>query len=566
MIFIDSKNPIIFEVTDFAMRYTKFAFAIVGLLCFIISKAENPEWTKLPKRPKLVVGIVVDQMRYDYLYRFFDKYSEGGFKRIINQGFNCRNHHYHYALTVTAAGHASVYTGSVPSIHGIIGNDWYDAYTRKRTYCVGDSTVETVGSTNSFAGKMSPRNLLVSTITDQLRLATNFQSKVIGVALKDRGAILPAGHTANGAYWFDSKTGNWITSSFYTKELPAWVSKYNARRRPAQLIAEGWKTLLPVSEYTESTPDDQLYEAKLLPARKSVFPYELAGTAGDAFGILSLTPHGNTLTKEMAYEALDKENMGMGNATDFLAVSFSSPDYVGHGFGPNSVEAEDVYLRLDKDIEEMLNKLDQKLGKGNYLFFLTADHGIMDVSELWKAHKLPAGRVDYAQMNTTVKAVLKSKFGEGDFITASENFQFYLNHRLLEDKGVTIEAAFQVIRKTLTNFEGVANILNLNELYKSELNEYQATLFKNNYHLRRSGDIQVVVQPGWMAGPIAANHGSPYNNDTHVPLLFYGWGVKPGETFHRTSVADTSPTLAALLSIMEPNGNMGKVISEVIDR
>ncbi|WP_254412670.1 alkaline phosphatase PafA [Dyadobacter diqingensis] len=548
------------------MKYIKFAFAIAGLLFSNLSDGKNLESVVPVKRPKLVVGIVVDQMRYDYLYRFYDKYSERGFKRILNQGFNCRNHHYHYALTVTAAGHASVYTGSAPSVHGIVGNDWFDTHMNKRMYCVGDTSVETVGSSNPVAGKMSPKNMLVSTITDQLRLATNFRSKVIGIALKDRGAILPAGHTANGAYWFDSKTGNWITSSFYTKELPEWVAGYNARKRPAQLILEGWKTLLPLMEYTESTSDDQPYEAKFPPAKKSVFPYDLAGTAGDAFGILSSTPHGNTLTKEMALEALEKENLGMGAATDFLAVSFSSPDYVGHGFGPNSVEAEDIYLRLDKDIEEMLSKLDKKLGKGNYLFFLTADHGIMDVADFWKEHKLPAGRINYMQMNTDVKAALKSKFGEGDFITASENFQFYLNHKLIDEKGITTYAVFEVIRKTLLGFEGVANVLNLNELYKSELNEYQTTLYKNNYHIKRSGDIQIVVEPGWMAGPIAANHGSPYNNDTHVPLLFYGWGVKPGETFQRTSVADTAPTIAALLSILEPNGNIGKVIEEVMGR
>lgn len=253
------------------MKYIKFAFALAGLLSAILTNGKNQERANPIKRPKLVVGIVVDQMRYDYLYRFYDKYSEGGFKRILNDGFNCRNHHYHYALTVTAAGHASVYTGSAPSVHGIIGNDWFDKHMSKRMYCVGDSSVETVGSANTVAGKMSPKNLLVSTITDQLRLATNFRSKVIGIALKDRGAILPAGHTANGAYWFDSKTGNWITSSFYTKELPEWVANYNAKKRPAQLISEGWKTLLPLTEYTESTADDQPYEAKFPPAKKICF-------------------------------------------------------------------------------------------------------------------------------------------------------------------------------------------------------------------------------------------------------------------------------------------------------
>ncbi|MCE7041384.1 alkaline phosphatase PafA [Dyadobacter sp. CY312] len=548
------------------MKYIRFALTIAALLCNVLSDAKNIEHTGAVKRPKLVVGVVVDQMRYDYLYRFYDKYSQGGFKRILGEGFNCRNHHYHYALTVTAAGHASVYTGSAPSVHGIVGNDWFDSHLNKRIYCVGDSSAATVGSSNAAAGRMSPKNMLVSTITDQLRLASNFQSKVIGIALKDRGAILPAGHTANAAYWFDSKTGNWITSSFYARQLPEWLVNYNARKRPAALISQGWKTLLPLEHYTESTSDNQAYEAKFLPAKKSVFPYELAGTAGDAYGILSSTPHGNTLTKEMALQALEHESLGMGAATDFLAVSFSSPDYVGHGFGPNSVEAEDIYLRLDKDIAEILARLDRKLGKDNYLFFLTADHGVMDVADFWKEHKLPAGRIDYTRMNSDVRNALKSKFGEGELIAASENFQYYLNEPLLEQKGITTEAVFKVIRKTLMHFDGVANVLNLNELYKSDLNEYQSTLYRNNFHLKRSGQIQIVVEPGWMAGPIAANHGSPYNNDTHIPLLFYGWGVKRGETFRRTAVWDTAPTLAALLSILEPNGNMGEVVVELIDR
>jgi predicted AlkP superfamily pyrophosphatase or phosphodiesterase len=540
------------------MRYLKLFIAVL----FSLTASAGP----VPERPKLVVGIVVDQMRYDYWYRYYDKYSEGGFKRLLNQGFNCRNHHYHYALTVTAAGHASVYTGSAPSVHGIVGNDWFDPSLNKRVYCVGDSSVQTVGSSNVTAGKMSPKNMQVSTITDQLRIGTNYQSKVIGIALKDRGAILPAGHTANAAYWFDSKTGNWISSSFYMDELPSWVKSYNEKKRPAQLMQEGWKTLLPVEQYLESTADDKPYEAKLAGAKKSIFPYELAGTAGDAFGILSSTPHGNTLTKELALEALKSENLGKGKATDFLTISFSSPDYVGHGFGPNSVEAEDIYLKLDRDIAELLTNLDKTVGKDNYLLFITADHGVMDVVDLWKEHRLPAGRINYLKMNADVKTALKEKFGEGDFIKAFENFQLYLNHDLLEAKQIKEEDVFRIVRKVLMGFEGVSDVLNLPELYKSNLNSYLTELYKNGYHTKRSGDLQIVVEPGWMAGPIAANHGSPYNNDTHIPLLFYGWGVKPGQTFGRTSVADTAPTVAALLSILEPNGNIGKVIEEVLKK
>ncbi len=543
------------------MKYLKLTLAI---LCTSTLFAQTKPSTLA--RPKLVVGVVVDQMRYDYWYRYYDKYTEGGFKRLLREGFNCRNHHYHYALTVTAAGHASVYTGSAPAIHGIVGNDWYDQRLGKGMYCTADSTVQTVGSTNVSAGKMSPKNLLTSTITDQLRIANNYQGKTIGVAIKDRGAILPAGHTANGAYWFDSRTGNWITSTFYMNDLPQWVKDYNAKKRPSELMKQNWNTLLPIEQYTESTADDQPYEAKLAGAKKSVFPYDLAGIAGDAFGILASTPHGNTITKEIALEALKNENLGKGAATDFLAISFSTPDYVGHAFGPNSVEEEDIYLRLDRDLAEILTTLDKQVGKGNYLFFISADHAVMDVVDLWKRNRLPAGRLNIGQVNAAVKAVLKEKFGEGDFIKASENYQFYLDHDLLGKKNIAVKDIVAAIRPALLKFDGIADVLNTHDLSNANLNDYLLTLYKNGTHAKRSGDVQIVTEPGWMSSTIAATHGAPYNYDTHIPLLFMGWGIKPGETFSRTSVADTAPTLAALLKILEPSGNIGRVIEDVMKK
>ncbi|MFN8343841.1 MAG: alkaline phosphatase PafA [Spirosomataceae bacterium] len=544
-----------------------FLLFIASLVVAAVEKQAVAQTKPAPlARPKLVVGVVVDQMRYDYWYRYYDKYSEGGFKRLLREGFNCRNHHYHYALTVTAAGHASVYTGSTPAIHGIVGNDWYDRKLGKNMYCVADSTVMPVGSNNATAGKMSPKNLLTSTITDQLRIGNNYQGKTIGIAIKDRGAILPAGHTANGAYWFDSRTGNWITSTFYMNDLPQWVKDYNDRKRPSELMKQNWTTLLPIDQYTESTADDQPYEAKIAGAKKSVFPYDLAGIAGDAFGILASTPYGNTLTKEIALEALKHENLGKGPATDFLAVSFSTPDYVGHAFGPNSVEEEDIYLRLDRDFAEILNALDKQVGKGNYLFFISADHAVMDVPELWKQHHLPTGRLNTVQISTAVKAALTEKFGEGDYLTANENYQIYLNHRTLAAKKIEVEEVYKVIRKTLIDTDGIADVLNLHDLGKANLNEYLLTLYKNGNHAKRSGDIQIVTEPGWIAGTTTATHGAPYNYDTHIPLLFYGWGIKPGETFSRTAVADTAPTLAALLKILEPSGNIGRVIEDVMKK
>ncbi|MEO6282570.1 MAG: alkaline phosphatase PafA [Dyadobacter sp.] len=519
-------------------------------------------------RPKLVVGIVVDQMRYDYLYRYYDKYKEGGLKRLINDGFNCRNNHYHYALTVTAAGHSAVYTGALPAVNGIVGNDWYDRIAGKNVYCTDDSTVATVGSSNVTVGKMSPRNLLASTVTDQLRIATNFRSKTVGVAIKDRASILPAGHAANGAYWFDSKTGNFVTSTYYMQSLPTWASDYNSKKMAAAFMGKGWNTLYPIDQYTQSTPDDVTWEGKLPADQKPVFPHDITGTAGDAYLPLTTSPWGNTLTKEMAIAAIKGENMGKGNDTDFLAVSFSSPDRIGHAFGPNSVEQEDNYLKLDKDFAELFGFLDGWVGNGNYTVFLTADHGAMDVPAFWKEHKLPAGLMNSTTLTRAVVKSLNDAYGEGEYVSAFENYQIYLNHKLLKEKKITVADAYQVLRNALLPIEGVADVLNLTDIGRAPLNTYQLELYKNNINAKRSGDLQLIVQPGWFAASYGTgtDHGTPYNYDTHVPFLLYGWGINKGETLRRTTIADIAPTISALLHILPPSANVGNPVEEALKK
>ncbi|GAB4050166.1 alkaline phosphatase PafA [Spirosoma litoris] len=550
----------------------KKAFFLVGFttLSFWVA-AQSPGTTKPVRKssplagPKLVVGIVVDQMRYDYLYRFYNKYSEGGFKRLLKEGFNCRNNHYHYAHTVTAAGHAAVYTGSLPAINGIIGNEWYDSFAQNSVYCVEDNTVQTVGSTNASVGRMSPRNLLTSTVTDQLRIATQFRSKTIGVAIKDRGSILPAGHAASGAYWYDSKTGNWVTSTFYRSELPTWLTELNAQKLPAQYVKRNWNTLLPIAEYTESTPDDQPYESKLPGASKPVFPYELVSQAGDAFGAVMSTPWGNTMTKDVAIAAIKGENMGKGPVTDFLAISFSTPDRIGHAFGPNSVEEEDIYLRLDLEFADLFSFLDKWTGKGNYSVFLTADHGVMDVPAFWQQHHLPAGLIDAKAVSNTIKKSLADAFGSGDYLQASENYQLYLNHALLKEKKITVDAAYDVIREALLPMPGIADVVNLRRLYTTNLNTHLLDLYRNMLHAKRSGDIQLVTEPGWIAnGGTGTDHGSPYHYDTHVPFVLYGWGITKGETLRHTTIADIAPTIASLLHILPPSGTVGNAVQEAL--
>jgi len=513
-------------------------------------------------KPKLVVGIVIDQMRYDFLYRYYDLYSEKGFKRLMREGFNCRNNHYHYATTYTGPGHAAIYTGSVPAINGIVGNEWYEL-SGKLMYVVEDSTVQSVGTDNK-SGRMSPRNLLVTTITDQLRLASNFRSKVIGVAIKDRGAILPAGHSANAAYWYDSQTGNWVSSSFYMQKLPDWVEKFNQSQRAKALQEKTWETLLPISQYIQSEADEQSYERNLEGENKPIFPHKI-----NSFSALTYTPFGNTLTKEFALAAFKNENLGKSGETDFLCVSFSSPDIGGHSFGPYSIETQDMYLRLDLEIAEMLETFDKELGKNNYLVFLTADHGVADIPAFLKKHKIPAGISFDSYHLQEVQTALEKKFGEGKWILYTENQQLYLNHKLLDEKNVSVKQIYEIAKKTLLHHADVYSVVNLwdNDI-ASALPTYYAELVKNIYHPKRSGEIMILLKPAYLYGFAkgGTTHGTFYNYDTHVPLLWFGWQIPQGETFRRTHIADIAPTLASFLNILPPNGNIGEPILEILSK
>jgi predicted AlkP superfamily pyrophosphatase or phosphodiesterase len=382
-------------------------FFVSVLLMSLVSNAQkkNTTTSNLP-RPKLVVGIVIDQMRWDYLYRYADRYSSKGFKRILNEGFTCENTFIPYTPTVTAAGHTCVYTGSVPAIHGIMGNNWYRRDLKRSWYCTEDTTAKTVGSTSN-AGEMSPSSMLTTTVTDELRMASNFRSKVIGIALKDRGAILPAGHSANGAYWFDNANGAFITSSYYMTNLPEWVNQFNSRKLPDQYLQQNWNTLYPINTYVQSTADDKSYEGNL---EDNTFPHITANITRDKYNALRTTPSGNTLTFEMAKAAIEGERLGQTGNTDFLAVSFSSPDYIGHTFGPNSIEAEDNYLRLDNELGRFLNYLDSKIGNGQYTVFITADHAAAHVPGQLKENKIPAGVLNETGLLTTLNDLIEKRF------------------------------------------------------------------------------------------------------------------------------------------------------------
>ncbi|WP_439880609.1 alkaline phosphatase PafA [Pontibacter sp. MBLB2868] len=517
------------------------------------------------EKPKLIVGIVVDQMRYDYLYRYWDKYGEGGFKKLVKQGFNFRNNHYSYVPTYTGPGHASIYTGSEPSLNGIVGNNWYDRASNQVVYCVDDKAVKTVGST-STAGQMSPENLLTTTVTDELRLGTNMGAKVIGVALKDRGSILPAGHLGNAAYWFDSPTGNWITSTYYRNDLPAWVQEFNNQKYPDQYLSQVWNTLLPLEQYTESSPDLVAWEGTLRGEKQPVFPHNLPAIKGNDYELIRSVPAGNTLTKDFALAALKGENLGKGKFTDFLAVSFSSTDYVGHTFGPNSVEAEDIFLRLDQELAEMIKEIETEVGAGNVLFFLTADHGAAHVPAFLTDKNVPAGVSSSSAIKDSVETYLNKAYGKGKWVESYINQQIYLNRSLIDSKKLNLSDVQQRVANYVVRFEPVVRAVTGTNLMTTNWSSGMMERVERGYFPPRSGDVVLILRTGWFEGyggePKGTTHGSYSNYDTHVPLIWYGWKVKPGESNVETKIVDIAPTISSWLYLQEPNGSVGQPLQQ----
>jgi len=544
-------------------KVSQFIFGFIFGLTFLLifEKVHAQKVFSYGSKPKLIVGIVVDQMRYDYLYRFYSKFGNGGFKKLMSGGFNNRNTLYPYIPTATGPGHACIYSGSIPALDGIIDNEWYSRQSKKIMYCVSDSMVQSVGGSPN-AGMMSPQNLLVSTVTDQLRLSNNFQSKVIGISQKDRASILPAGHTANAAYWLDGETGNFISSTYYLKTLPDWVQDFNSKGKAGLYLSQDWNTVFDISKYTESDPDFEPYESNLPGEKSPVFPHQLSKIPRKGFDLIRSTPFGNDLTKDFAISALEKENMGHSSFTDFLAISFSSTDYVGHTFGPNSIEVEDTYIRLDKNIEEILNYLDKNIGNRNYLIFLTADHGVAPTVGYSQTHNLPAGAVNGGDFTHLISDFLGKTFGNSALLERFSNDQIYLNQELVNSLGLNEDLIFQKLKTFLLSQKGVSNLINLNHIQNNNIETDLLNRIKNGYYAKRSGDFQVLLEPNWLFGRAqGANHGTGYHYDTHVPLLWYGWRIKPGEeTFKMSSVADIAPTLSSFLQIEEPNGSTGKVL------
>jgi predicted AlkP superfamily pyrophosphatase or phosphodiesterase len=521
-------------------------------------------------RPKLVLVIVVDQFRYDYLERFGDLFGGGGFKRLLNQGALFTNANYDYVPTFTACGHAAIFSGSVPALNGIVGNAWFDRASGKVRVMVADDSAHLVTDKGPSAsgGAASPRTLIGTTIGDQMRLANNFQSKVVTASLKDRAAVLPGGQRPNGAFWFNEANGEFVSSDYYFKELPGWVKKFDASNRPDKYFGMKWERALPAEAYKRA-------QAENLPLQRSAlgghFPYVVTGgeeNPGSKFyTAFELTPFASEYLAEFGKAAVEAESLGADEYADLLSISFSSPDLTGHYYGPDSQEIEDTYIRLDRVIADMLSYIDKKVGLANTIIALTGDHGVAPVPEYMRSKGFDAVRLSGREVSDAANKALGARFGEGKWVINFINDQLYLDQKLIAEKKADPAEAERVAGEAALAADGVVNYFTRTQIVGGRMPVGPvARRVTNGFNRERSGDVWLITRPlcFFAEGELPTTHGSAYNYDTHVPVILFGAGVRPGRYNGDCSPSDIAPTLAAILGIEPPSNRTGRVLVEAL--
>lgn len=535
---------------------------------FFFSSNIQAQNRKIPsEKPKIVIGIVVSQMRYDYVQRFWDKLEDNGIKLLINRGTLCSNASFNYLFSQQGVGHASIATGTIPADHGIVGREWYLYLQDKIEGSTEDAQQKAVGG-DVDNGHYSPRNLMCTTYEDELRLSNNFQSKVFAVSPDPAPGIFSAGHTANGCYWFDPRTGNWITSTYYNDTLPKWVNEFNAKQFPAIYLKETWNTLLPIDQYHESLPDRNKYETGI--NGQVTFPYvledlsELKKKKLD-YSILNKTPFGNTYTKDFAVNLILQENLGKDDYPDVLTLCFTSLENIGSLFGPNSVEVEDAFLRLDKEISHFLDFIDREIGKENALIYLTSDHGVAQIPSYLADHKIPAGYFNQTGALSLLMSALNNTYGKGDWIKAYHAQQIYLNHTLIEDSKLSLTQMQDYIAQFMLQFSGVANTVTAHTLQTANFTEGIFRKIQNSYNQKRSGDVILNLKAGWVEKSDGSTGGtSSYSYDSRVPLIWYGWKIGHTNITRPVDIIDIAPTLSTFLNVTFPNSCTGTPVFELI--
>lgn len=484
------------------------------------------------KKPKLVLTIVVDQFRYDYLTRFRSEYN-GGLARLLTKGAVFTNASYIHVPNITAVGHSTILTGATPSISGIVGNDWFDPDDGVRVTSVSDAQTQLLGGSGPGS---SPHRLLVSTVGDELKIAGGGKPRVLGVSLKDRAAILPAGHMADGAFWFDPKTGNFVSSTFYYRELPEWAKAFNAPRPADKYRGVTW--------LGHKLPEDN----------------------ANLFTALEATPFGNDLVEAFAEQALAAEQLGTREFTDLLTVSFSSNDYVGHTYGPDSAEVRETALATDRQLEKLFLAVERQVGADNYLVVFTADHGVAPVPEVNVARRMPGGRIAPASIRAAVQGALVKKYGAGEWVAGHYDLAVYLNRGLIARLKLDPAEVEREAARAILALPHVSRVYTMQQMMQGRgVRDTVSQKVANGFHMRRGPDLELILDPYWMFGTgKGTGHASPYSYDTHVPVIFLGAGIRPGQYHGTIAVNDIAPTLATMLEIETPSGATGRVLTEML--
>ena len=522
-----------------------------------------------PEKPKLVIGIVVEQMRFEYIDRFWDKFEKKGFKRLIGEGTNCKNTNISYMFTQTSPGIATIYTGTNPDMHGIVADEWHKI-NGDLVKCEYDKKAIGIGVTQITQGKYSPKKLLTTTISDEMKISDK-ESKVFSVAMDKKSAVFGGGHMADGVFSWDDVSGNWVSSSFYYDSLPNWVNEFNNKKLYETYLLKEWNTLLDINKYTESRNDTAEHEYGLGSKRQTIFPYQLGEISrvstkskNKDYSILGKVPYGNNFTKDFAIATIVNEDLGKDEHPDFMAISFSATENIGQRFGPFSVEVEDTYLRLDKEIAHFLSFIDDFVGKENVLIFFTSNHGVAEIPEYSTEKRLPGGQFKGTYSVALLKSYLNALYGEGDWIVGYKNQQIYLNHTLLESSKISISEMQQVVADFVLQFSGVANVITSNQMMQTNFSEGTFAKMQKSYNQKRSGDVMVNLKPGWIEDVTYATFSnSPYTYDSHVPLVFYGWKISRKTIYKNVGLEDIAPSISSMLNISFPNGYSGQPIYEI---
>jgi predicted AlkP superfamily pyrophosphatase or phosphodiesterase len=538
-------------------------YTIIILLISAILKISGQGAYLPPDKPKLVIGIIVEELKYDQLEKFRDKLGENGIKRLINEGTYFKNAAFEYMLTQSAPGHATIATGAEPSFHGITSDDWYVPLKNELINCTKDINVNSVGG--SFeTGMHSPVNLLVSTFSDELKMSTNKKSKVFGVGLRESSAIFSAGHAADAAFWFDDKTGTWMSSTYYINSMPVWVNDFNAMKFSDSYLNSIWSLFKPASYYADCLPDSNAFEAGF--NKINYFPYDLKKLrAKNDYSLLRETPFGNSLTSNFAIRLIQNEQLGKDDVTDYLSICFSATDYIGHRFGPSSVEMGDAILRLDDDIKNLLTYVNDSIGKRNVLIYFTASHGISEIPSVLEKNRIPSGYFKQNQALQLLRSYLNAVYGEGDWVKGYSERQIFLNRTLIEDARLSLDDVQKKVARFLVQFTGVEAAYPYSAFEANDFGNGNLKRIINNFSPQRSGDVIVILNPGWVdqSGEYITNHNSPYEYDSHVPLIWYGWSVNRATVNRKVNMTDIAATLSTLCKVPYPNACTGEPMFEL---